>query len=57
MIKIVDTVTDKALNVHEGNESKMNDNKNTSVDELHVEVKRDEVSSLNKELLHKHKIV
>ena len=34
----------------------MND-KNTSVDELHVEVKSDKVSSLNKELLNKPKII
>ena len=36
MIPIVDTVPDKAQHVHDGHESKMNDDKNTSVDELHV---------------------
>ena len=51
MIPIVDKVPDKAQHVHDGHGSQIDDNKNTSVDELHVEVTRDGVSSLNKELL------
>ena len=42
MIPMFDTFTDKAQHLHDGNGSQINDNKNISVYEDHVEVTRDE---------------
>ena len=42
MITIVDTVSDKLQHLHDGYVSNINDNKNMTVDELDVQVTRDE---------------
>ena len=41
MILIVDTLPDYPQHVHDGQDSKINDNKDPIVDELDVQVKRD----------------
>ena len=42
MIPIVDTVPEKEQHLHDGYVSKINENKNMTVDKLDVQVTRDE---------------